>query len=133
VAVFLDTSGIIAVLNPQDEQHRAAAAQWATLLAGDDALVTTNYVLAEAFAVLAHHLGVAAVRAFQFTIVPARAVEWVERPTRRRGRRRVADRRRARDLSLVDCVSFAIMRRLGLDVAFALDRHVAQQGFRCIP
>jgi len=39
----------------------------------------------------------------------------------------------ARDLSLVDCVSFAIMRERNLDTAFAFDRHFTQQGFTCIP
>jgi predicted nucleic acid-binding protein len=39
----------------------------------------------------------------------------------------------ARDLSLVDCVSFEVMRLLGLDTAFAFDAHFAQQGFRSLP
>jgi len=38
-----------------------------------------------------------------------------------------------RGLSLVDCFSFELMRRLGPNSAFAIDTHFAQQGFRCIP
>ena len=38
-----------------------------------------------------------------------------------------------RQLSLVDCVSFATMRELGLDAAFAFDRDFADQGFRTLP
>jgi predicted nucleic acid-binding protein len=35
-----------------------------------------------------------------------------------------------RDLSLVDCVSFEIMRDLGIATTFSFDDHFAQQGFR---
>ena len=40
---------------------------------------------------------------------------------------------RRRDLSLVDCASFAVMRRLGLRRAFTLDGHFAEQGFEVLP
>jgi predicted nucleic acid-binding protein len=36
-------------------------------------------------------------------------------------------------LSLVDCVSFEIMRREGLRAAFALDDHFAGSGFELVP
>ncbi|MDP2857839.1 MAG: VapC toxin family PIN domain ribonuclease, partial [Bacillota bacterium] len=38
-----------------------------------------------------------------------------------------------RNLSLVDCVSFDVMRRLGMEKAFAFDAHFAEQGFQCMP
>jgi predicted nucleic acid-binding protein len=38
-----------------------------------------------------------------------------------------------RGLSLVDCISFVVMRRLGLKEVLALDRDFARQGFRCRP
>jgi predicted nucleic acid-binding protein len=34
-----------------------------------------------------------------------------------------------RELSLVDCVSFACMRRLGITRALHFDRHFKEQGF----
>lgn len=37
-----------------------------------------------------------------------------------------------RNLSLVDCSSFAMMHQRGITAAFAYDRHFAQQGFRLI-
>ena len=39
----------------------------------------------------------------------------------------------SRRLSLVDCVSFATMRRLGIKTAFVFDRHFSEQGFVCVP
>ena len=36
----------------------------------------------------------------------------------------------SRTISLVDCVSFAVMRKRGITTAFAFDKHFVQQGFR---
>lgn len=38
-----------------------------------------------------------------------------------------------RSLSLVDCVSFEVMRRLAISTAFAFDRDFARVGFQTIP
>ncbi len=38
-----------------------------------------------------------------------------------------------RALSLVDCASLVVMRRLGVEKAFTFDRHFAEQGFMLIP
>ena len=38
-----------------------------------------------------------------------------------------------RNLSLVDCTSFEIMRQIGLDKVFTFDPHFSEQGFKVIP
>ena len=38
-----------------------------------------------------------------------------------------------RKLSLVDCLSFAVMREMGIREVFVFDQHFAEQGFRCHP
>lgn len=38
-----------------------------------------------------------------------------------------------RQLSLVDCVSFTVMRERGIKTAFVFDDHFEEQGFECIP
>lgn len=38
-----------------------------------------------------------------------------------------------RNLSLVDCVSFEVMRDLGVKDVFAFDPHFREHGFTCIP
>jgi predicted nucleic acid-binding protein len=41
-------------------------------------------------------------------------------------------RSKSKTLSLVDCTSFVVMRQLGLNTAFAFDKHFQLQGFRCL-
>ena len=132
MTVFIDTSGILAVLNPRDENHLPAATRWRELLDRDETLLTTNYLLVETFAVIARRLGFEAVRSFQADLAPALEITWVDQNLHEMA---VAALMTAgeRDLSLVDCVSFAVMRRLGLDSAFTFDAHFVQQGFRCTP
>ena len=132
MAVFIDTSAIVAFLNPTDENHRAAVDRGTELVEGPEALLATNYILVEAFAVLARRLGFEAVRTFQTLVVPALEVSWVDQ---RFHETAVAALLTAgsRDLSLVDCTSFELMRRQGVDTAFAFDAHFIQQGFQCIP
>jgi len=38
-----------------------------------------------------------------------------------------------RDLTLVDCASFVLMRRLGVRTVLTVDRHFAGQGFTVVP
>ena len=38
-----------------------------------------------------------------------------------------------RQLSLVDCISFEMMRRLEIKTAFTHDRDFAERGFECLP
>ena len=132
MAVFVDTSALYSALTVRDEHHRAAHDHWAELLAGDEPLITSNYVLVETLALLARRVGFQAVRSFQTDFVPVLQVSWVDEALHERA---IAALLTAgtRDLSLVDCVSFEVMRGLGLETAFAFDAHFAQQGFRCIP
>jgi len=59
-------------------------------------------------------------------------LEWVDETIHQVGIASVLAAAR-RGLSLVDCVSFEIMRRLGIKRAFAFDRHFEEQGFECLP
>jgi len=132
VSCFVDTSAFLAVLCRDDAHHERARATWAALLAAKVPLVTSSYVLAETYAILQHRLGLDAVRVFHSDVYPVLAIEWVNAALHEKGIAGVLAARR-RDLSLVDCVSFEVMRRRGLRKAFAFDAHFAEQGFDAAP
>ena len=132
--IFVDTSAFYAVLDRSDGAHERARGAWADWLSGenDPLFVTSNYVLVETFALVQARLGMAAVRALHDAVLPVLRVHWTTREDHEAAIQAllIADRRR---LSLVDCTSFQIMRRLGVSRAYAFDRHFAEQGFEVLP
>lgn len=130
--VFIDTSAFLAVLDADDANHAKGKHQWTKLVESADLLLTSNYVLVETFALVQHRLGMEAVRALEEDLLPVVAVEWVEETAHKAGINSYLAAGR-RKLSLVDCVSFATMRRLGLRTAFTFDADFRKQGFMCLP
>ncbi len=129
MAVFADTSALYALLDADDENHVRSAETWRRQIMGsDENMVTTNYVLVETFALVQSRLGLEAVREFQESIVPVLSVEFVTPETHRLGIAALLAASR-RGLSLVDCVSFEVMRDLGIKTVFTFDSHFRQYGF----
>jgi len=128
VSVFVDTSFLVALLDEDDPMYAVALRLWRRVEAERLSVLTSNYVVLEACAVLQRRLGIAAARKLVRQILEPVAVEWVTREDHERAvdALLVADRR---NLSLVDCVSFEVMRRLDICECLAFDRHFAEQGF----
>lgn len=126
--VFVDTSAIYALLVRSDDRHGDARREFARLMADEATLMTSSYVLVETFALLGHRIGLDAVAAFRDDFAPLLDVTWVDPATHDAALEDLLDRG-ARDLSLVDVVSFVVMRGLGIDEAFAFDRHFELEGF----
>ncbi|MCL4491932.1 MAG: PIN domain-containing protein [Nitrospirae bacterium] len=129
--IFIDTSAFFAILDRDDENHLKAKHAWQNALEQENALVTSNYVLIECFALIQNRLGLEAVRAFQEDIVPLLNTEFVDSVTHKSGVSALLAASR-RKLSLVDCVSFEVIRTLGIKNVFAFDTHFSKQGFYCI-
>jgi predicted nucleic acid-binding protein len=129
VTTFVDTSGLLAVVDADDAFHARAARIWSALLAASDPLVTTSYVLVETFALVQARLGIAAAQSLHDDIVPVLNVIWVDQTLHGIAAATMLAAKR-RHLSLVDCVSFEAMRRHGVTQVFGFDRHFLQQGFR---
>ena len=131
MSVFVDTSALLAVLDADDAYHARASRHWSDLVSGEEDLLTTSYVLVETLALAQARLGLPAARLLNDDVVPILRVTWVDEALHRAAATAMLTAQR-RHLSLVDCVSFEAMRRLGAERVFAFDRHFRQQGFTLV-
>jgi len=129
--IFIDTSAFYALLDRDDTHHPRAKRAWIELLKAAHTLVTSNYVLVETSALLQNRLGMEAIRAFHDDVLPLINSEFVTSGTHRSGVAALLSASR-RDLSLVDCVSFEVMRTSGINTVFAFNKHFKEQGFTLI-
>ena len=132
MVIFVDTSALYALLDADDANHVPAAEAWQTWLGGETSFLTTNYVLVEITALVQRRLGPEAVRDLHESIVPILHVEWVD-PTAHDLAMRAMIASGRRGVSLVDAVSFEIMRRRGVSTAFTFDRHFEDERFERLP
>ncbi len=125
---FVEIGWAPSVKSTSDLHHPKARQIWKDLIESSDDLVSTSYVLVETFALLQSRLGMEAVRCFDKDILPVVRVHWVSESDHLASVSALLTAGR-RQLSLVDCVSFTVMRQLQIRRAFAFDSDFADQGF----
>lgn len=132
--IFVDTSALVGVLYEGDSHHPEAAAFWRRLLLenSDVTLQTTNYVVLETMALLQRRYGVEKARLLQSEMLPALDIIWLDEQDHALGLEILFAANR-RELSLVDCTSFAAMRRNQLAQVFTFDSHFKEQGLIVLP
>ena len=130
--VFLDTSALYAAFDVRDGSHERASNGWRQLVESEAALHCSDYVIVELAALLQTRLGISAVDAMSAHVLPWVNLVWIDKTLHTQGMAALLAARR-RELSLVDCISFAAMRSLGLRSVFTLDTHFAEQGFTVLP
>ncbi len=130
--ILVDTSAFLAVLDGSDHNHTKAAPYWEKIIKSGDVLLCHNYILVEISALILRRFGMEAVRVFEQDIFPILHVIWVTKEIHSAAvsAHLMADRC---SLSLVDCVSFEVMRRTGIRKAFAFDHHFKDYGYEPNP
>ena len=128
---FVDTSALLAFLDRDAARHAAVVAALVPILA-DGSGVSHNYIVVEAEALAHRRLGGVVARRLLDDVVPLLDVTWIDAELHASAvsSHLAALRRRP---SLVDHVSFEVMRRRGLEAALALDAVFATEGFRLVP
>ncbi|HWQ69335.1 MAG TPA: PIN domain-containing protein [Patescibacteria group bacterium] len=126
--IFLDTSAIYAMADQADPQYERAKERFEALLDMGERILTHNYVLVEAMALIQSRLGLAA--AFKLAHdCRVFDIEWVDEATHEEAVRRLT-RLGSRQVSLVDQVSFLVMQRRGVHTALAFDSDFEREGFQ---
>ncbi len=130
MTVLVDTSALYALLDRTDAAHSAAREIFARLAKDHAELITHSYAIVEVFALTQRRLGHEAVRRLALELMPVIEVIWVERELHERAVSALLAA--ASGVSLVDRVSFELMRDRGIDEAFALDGDFEAAGFRVL-
>lgn len=128
MTAFVDTSALIAFLDADDPAHAACREAWRRAVFATEGLVTHDYVVLESVAVAQRRWGLDAVRTLLDEYLPLVEVGTVSAEDRTAALNALLAAGR-RQLSLVDCVSFIVMRRLGIREYLGLDAHFDEQGF----
>lgn len=125
--VMVDTSAVYALLDRSDGRHVQAVETLTELQHNNASVVITNFIMAETHALLMHRLG------------PEIARAWLDKQCWPVERITPADEERAKEIirsyydktfTFCDATTFAVMERLGIERAFAFDRHFPQFGVK---
>ena len=125
--IFVDSSAIYALADASDDSHELAKSILAAALESGEELLTHNYVLLESTALIQRRLGLNIAMAIYEHGLPT-TVYWVNESDHQEAVDMLGQRGR-RGLSLVDCMSFIVMRKLEVRQAFAFDADFEREGF----
>ncbi len=129
---FVDTAAFYALVDDTDPNHGRAAGVLPQLSGAGEALLTHEYVVVETTALIQRRLGLMSVRRFIDDLLPLVEVAWVDEVLHAEAREALLAAGR-RTVSLVDWVSFLVMRRHGVRRAFTFDQDFAVEGFEVLP
>ena len=123
--VLWDSSAILALLDAADADHGRAVAAADRIVAERRPSFVTNYIEAEAHALLLRKLGRAIARQWLLTggLPVLRAL-----PQEEERAKAILATHADKDWSLCDAISFAVLESRGARMAFTFDRHFRQYG-----
>jgi uncharacterized protein len=130
MAVFVDSAFLYALVDRRDSAHRPAVECLRSLVLDQRPLISTDYVLAEAFTLAKSRAGsLAALRLMdrlEATVLVG--MEWIG-PDRFAAAKAFFRKHSDHEYSFTDCTSFIVMRELNLTEALTTDSHFVEAGF----
>ncbi|MGH9257634.1 MAG: type II toxin-antitoxin system VapC family toxin [Vicinamibacterales bacterium] len=124
-SVLWDSSAILALLDADDADHARAVAVARSIVAEKRPSFVTNYIEAEAHALLVRKLGRAIARQWLLTgglpVLPAL-------PAEEQRAKDILARHPDKDWTLCDAISFAVLDARHIARAFTFDHHFQQYG-----
>lgn len=132
MVTYVDASAFFAIVSSSDKNNQAAEAAWIELLDKGAHLVTSNYVLIETIALLHARLGTLAVQRYLSDIMPMVEVAWADVGSHVAAVTAMLAHPGKGGPSLVDCMSFEVIRERRITEVFTYDRHFEGRGFTII-
>ena len=128
--VFIDTSFFFSLVNVKDAQHTQARSLFERLAHEETEYLTSNFVLAEAHALILNRIGRNPAAQF-IQAIKFRSVTNIIRvtPLDENRAEEIIFKYTDKDFSYVDATSFAIMKRLKMTQCLTYDHHFVQYGF----
>jgi len=131
--IFVDTSAFRALLDKKDDFYDKAEELWEKIKKRNCFLLTSNFILDESYTLLKVRGNLGTAKEMKGFLINSEILIKICRVT-------VRDEVDAwkwfcqdwSKLSFTDCVSFAVMKRLGLKEAFSFDRHFVKAGFKLV-
>jgi predicted nucleic acid-binding protein len=133
--VFVDATAWIAIASAKDENHEAASEYIRNAAESGILLFTTRFIFAETLIFIRKRVSVEKAIEFGGYLQGSPQVKMLEvQPELHEKAWEIFTKYRDwRDLSYVDCLSFAIMKKSGLRTAFAFDDDFRRFGFEKVP
>lgn len=129
--VFVDTSAWYALVDRVDPDHGEVTAQFKTYRSR---LVTSNFVFDETLTLLRYRLGWQVAHAFGEQMRTGQLSQYVRiSPQDEEAAWETFAHYREQSFSYTDCTSFALMERLRLSMAIALDDDFRILGYQLLP
>ncbi len=133
-SLFVDTGALVARVLPRDQHHRASRRGWETLENVEVTLFSSEHVLDEAVSLLARQAGGSYAARWARDHLASGEITWLNSNRddwheALRWLEKFSDQK----LSLTDCLSFALMRREGIEAVFGFDHHFELAGFELWP
>ncbi len=125
--IMVDTSAVYALLDKSDEKHDQAKNCLVKLDQNKNKVMLTNFIVAECHALISSRLNHDIARTWIMNLYwpVERVLEEDENSALQ-----ILKSYRDKTYTYTDATTFAVMERLGLDTAFAFDKHFIQYGFK---
>jgi predicted nucleic acid-binding protein len=131
--IFLDSAALVAILNRKDQYHAQAVAKLNDVQGSRSVLLTTTHVFAETVTRILRRVSHQKATEAGRLILKEPQIEIVT-PSRQAIEEAWAIFEKYEDqaFSLVDCISFAVMRHFNIRRAFTFDVHFTIMGYELI-
>jgi uncharacterized protein len=126
--VFVDSSVYLALLDEDDEHHRHATQILDQLANTRYRQFTTNVLLIESHALILSVLGRTRATQFLKDMAESKTVTIRVRAADEERAKQILFQYTDKDFSFAEAISFAVMERLDIRLAFSFDRDFAQYG-----